>query len=108
MWQSFEQEFSQDKADILICSSEVKEEISLAKAQAVYEDQQAQVLERKAASKHRSELSSLFSRTKNTLGGISEQQEHARRRLVRESIIFMPAQNDIVLTYQSTTQTETA
>jgi hypothetical protein len=62
LWQSFEQEFRPDMDDIRRCSSNVKEELLLAKAQADYQDQQLQGVERKEASDHRRGLTRFMSR----------------------------------------------
>ncbi|KAK3898976.1 hypothetical protein C8A05DRAFT_46840 [Staphylotrichum tortipilum] len=90
LWQSFEQEFKSDIGMIQRCGDEVREEISLAKARAEFQDQELQKKEREAASGHRRTLRDMLSRTGNGLETIKElqlQQKDKRRSERRRQLL---------------------
>ncbi|KAH7113921.1 hypothetical protein B0J13DRAFT_460468, partial [Dactylonectria estremocensis] len=84
LWQSFEQEFRPDMDDIRRCSSNVKEELLLAKAQADYQDQQLQGVERKEASDYRRGLTRFMSRMTSNMDKTESMQVQRDEREARE------------------------
>ncbi|KAI1809285.1 hypothetical protein GGS20DRAFT_580822 [Poronia punctata] len=62
----------------------VRDELQLAKAQAIYQDQQLQIAERKAASESRRKLLPVLSRTERGLDRLSSQQLERDKRHARE------------------------
>ncbi|KAG7291980.1 hypothetical protein NEMBOFW57_002009 [Staphylotrichum longicolle] len=80
LWQSFEQEFKSDISTIQKCGDEVREEITLAKARADFQDQELQRKEREAASGSRRKFKAMLSRTGNDLETIKEWQLQQEKR----------------------------
>jgi hypothetical protein len=80
-WNSFEQEFEPDMKDIQSRSDNVKEEIALAQAQVMANEQQFQVMERENASVSRSVAMKFFSRADTRWKQMREWeiQENARK-----------------------------
>ncbi|KAH8812078.1 hypothetical protein F5884DRAFT_831783 [Xylogone sp. PMI_703] len=89
-WTSFEQEFKPVINDIQRCSTDVKEELALAKAQADVRDQQLQIIERKEASESRQRLNGFLSRRDKELEKIKEwklQRDEQRAREKRRQLL---------------------
>ncbi|KAF6787047.1 ankyrin repeat-containing protein [Colletotrichum sojae] len=83
--QSFQQEFSPDLESIRKRGLEAKQEIRLAKAKADHQDQRLQQIEREEASKGRRKVRELFSRLKNDLDTIKNDQLQQNIRQAEEN-----------------------